>query len=192
MLIESLGIITLENIFGNLVSILTNNTQTTVNKWKLKEAFINCGDVLAKFENKGEDSFGEAIQQVFSKENLQTIYKMMKAELGYDIHSFLRKKLSSICKAYGVDGEGFIQTFIEMFDKCIYKYDRELYAELYQGDFRNEMQQNHEIMIAELKSIKGIVQDLSLHKQNETIPLITSTNNKQNGNEEDQDDLLEW
>ena len=192
MLVESLGIFVLQNIFNDFVSTLTNNAKTTVNKWKLREAFINCGDVLAKFENKGEDSFGEVIQQVFSKENLQTIYKMMKDELGYDIHSFLRKKLSSICKAYGVDGEGFIQAFIEMFDKCIYKYDRELYEELYQGDFRNEVQQNHEIMIAELKSIKGIVQNLSPQKQNETIPLITSTNNKQNGNEEDQDDLLEW
>ena len=127
MLVESLGIFVLQNIFNDFVSTLTNNAKTTVNKWKLREAFINCGDVLAKFENKGEDSFGEVIQQVFSKENLQTIYKMMKDELGYDIHSFLRKKLSGICKAYGVDGEGFIQVFIEMFDKCIYKYDRELY-----------------------------------------------------------------
>lgn len=55
-----------------------------------------------------------------------------------------------------------------MFDKCIYKYDRELYEELYQGDFRNEVQQNHEIMIAELKSIKGIVQIYRL--RNRTKP----------------------
>lgn len=50
MLMESLGILVLQNIFNDFVSTLTNSAITTVNKWKLRESFINCGDVLVKFE----------------------------------------------------------------------------------------------------------------------------------------------
>ena len=123
---ESVGLFVIENIFGDFISAITGDAKTVIDKRKIRSAFIQCGDIIRQFENTGSDSFGDAVQQVFSKGNLQKIYRKIKEEPGYDWNSLICKELETICKVYDIEADRFITAFISMFKECIGKYDPEL------------------------------------------------------------------
>lgn len=191
---ETVGKSILENIFGDLVSAVTNGTKVNIQQYMLEKHFLNCGEVLQHFENSREDSFGEAIRLVFSKENLQAIYGKLKREPGYDINAFLRQELSEICLEYDIEADVFIESFIKMFNECIYIYDKELYREIYQGEWRREEENQHNIMMSQLASmVKFVEERLGFQKNNENIPLLSNTDEVQWQEDSEAEDIwLQW
>lgn len=191
---ETVGKSILENIFGDLVSAVTNGTKVNIQQHMLEKHFLNCGEVLQHFENSREDSFGEAIRLVFSKENLQAIYGKLKREPGYDINAFLRQELREICLEYDIEADVFIESFIKMFNECIYIYDKELYREIYQGEWRREEENQHNIMMSQLASmVKFVEERLGFQKNNENIPLLSNTDEAQWQEDSEAEDIwLQW
>lgn len=190
MLEKSVGLLALENIFGDFVSTITGGVKSTVDNVAIRKAFNSCAEIIRHFENTGEDSFGEAIQLAFSKENLQTIYRKLKNEPGYNYSSYIHQQLKEICAVYEIEADNFIDSFIKMFNSCLYEYDRDLYAEIYQGEWREDERNMHLMLSAKIDDIKELI---VFQQKERTIPLISDTDisHKQSGTEID-DYLLEW
>lgn len=188
----------LENIFGDFLSVLTGGVKNRIEKDKIKQAFYQYGDILSRFENTGEDLFGDAVRAAFSRENLQIIYMKMSKETGYDMNSCIRRELESICKMYGVEAENFIDAFMELFKRCIYENDRALYTEIYQGEWRAEEQDeyrsllaNQSLIISEMNGIKAQI-NRALSAQ-ESTPLISYSGAEPSwADDEAEEDQLEW
>ena len=197
---DSLSEIALENIFGELVGVLTGSAKTIIDKRLIRAEFLKCGEMLRKFENSGSDSFGEAIQKVFSKENLLEIYNKIKDEPGYDIDSNIRQKLENISSEYdGIDAETFIEAFIGMFRKCVYKYDRDLYDEMCQGRWYEEdharylmLAEKQSQIISKVNNIECILQEKWPSRQREQFPLLNADSTTADIRENTEDPLLEW
>ena len=186
---ESIGWLALQNIFGDFISAVTGGAIAAVDKAVIYGAFINCGDVIARFENEGEDSFGEAVRLVFSKDNLREIYKKLKKEPGYDYVRFIRRQMETICSEYGIKGDAFIDSFVDMFKNCIYKYDKDLYDELYQGEWREEDRRNQLTIISMLHNMAEKMTDFP----QKTVPLIADTHMARGQRDAEADEvLLTW
>lgn len=188
----------LENIFGDFLSVLTGGAKNRIEKDKIKQAFFRYGDILSRFENTGEDSFGDAVQAVFSRENLQMIYTEMSKETGYDMIPCIRRDLERICKEYDVEAEHFIDAFMEMFKRCIYENDRALYAEIYQSEWRAEEHDEHRSLLAYqsllLSKVNGIEAQLNRAlSAEENMPSISYSDAEQNwSDDESEEDQQEW
>ena len=188
----------LENIFGDFLSVLTGGAKNRIEKDKIKHAFFRCGDILSRFENTGEDSFGDAVQAVFSRENLQMIYTEMSKETGYDMIPCIRRDLERICKEYDVEAEHFIDAFMEMFKRCIYENDRALYAEIYQSEWRAEEHDEHRSLLAYqsllLSKVNGIEAQLNRAlSAEENMSSISYSDAEQNWSDgEAGEDQQEW
>lgn len=166
----TIGLSVLENIFGNFVNILTNGIKDVIDKKLIEQAFYDCGDVISEFENTGEDTFGESVSLVFSRDNLQQIYYKLKREKGYDYNHFLRRQLGKICTEYDIEADHFIDAFVQMFEKCIYTYDRILADEMYLGDWREENRGQYLAISSQINVLTEMLSDWN-QSENPTFPL---------------------
>lgn len=167
------------SLFDQLVEKITNGTKKKIDSIILECSFKNCGEFFAEFENNSSD---DDLQMVFSEFNLASIYSNLKQNKGFDYNTILRRRLGSIFKEYGISGGIFIDAFINAFNTCIYEYDKDLYKEIYIGDFREEVNES----LNEIKNELAIIHNSI--DVNKNIELNINNDNNNNSS----DNILEW
>ena len=175
MLMESAGKRVFESIFSSFIDVITGNIKDIIVDRKLKEAFCKCGEMISAFENSGKDGFGDAVQNVFSRETLQKVYDEMKNGSGYDLTAFVRDRLRAVCKDYDIEADGLINSFVDIFKQCIFHYDQELYDRIYQGEWREEERKNFLLLHDELGELRSVIENNKSEQQK--ILLIEGSDN---------------
>ena len=146
MIIEILGVV-MENLENAILDVGKNAFQ----KKKLEKDFLESAAFIAVLEKPGaistqsenETLFADKIAAAFSEENMREIYLSLKETPGYEYIEMLKEKLGRLCEAYDVDAEYFVNEFIKMFKKCIYKNDRRLAYEIWGEDLLQEVREMH-------------------------------------------------
>ena len=192
MLIEILGIV-MENLENAILDVGKNAFQ----KKKLKKDFLESAAFIAALEKPGvistqsenEKRFADKIAAVFSEENMREIYLSLKETPGYEYIEMLKEKLGRLCEAYDVDAEHFVNEFIKMFKKCIYKNDRSLAYEIWGEELRQEVREMHDNVLEMREAFSAFIASGNFVPATVNEPVLTD--NEQETLSEDEK-LLKW
>lgn len=192
MVIEILGIVR-ENLENAILDVGKNAFQ----KKKLKKDFLESAAFIAALEKPGVIStqsenkklFADKIAAVFSEENMREIYLSLKETPGYEYIEMLREKLGRLCEAYEVDAEHFVNEFIKMFKKCIYKNDRRLAYEIWGEELLQEVREMHDNILEMGEAISAFIASGNFVPATVNEPVLTD--NEQETLSEDEK-LLKW
>lgn len=123
-----------------------------VNSWikeqydraKLKELFVDSGKFISNYEMQ-EKSLLNDLQTIFSKENMEQIYKEIEPVNGLDVERQTRCQLQKLLKAYEVDEkkiEEYTEHFMQMFKAFCRKEFPEIFRDMYMASEFNNLNQN--------------------------------------------------
>ena len=141
----------LDSAKSNLENAIQDVVRNEFQKKKLEKDFLESAAFIAALEkpraistqSENETLFADKIAAVFSEENMREIYLSLKETSGYECIGMLKEKLGRLCEAYDVDAEHFVNEFIKMFKKCIYKNDRRLAYEIWGEELFREVWKMH-------------------------------------------------
>ena len=192
MIIEILGVI-MENLENAILDVGKNAFQ----KKKLEKDFLENAVFIAALEkpraistqSENETLFADKIAAVFSEENMREIYLSLKETPGYEYIEMLKEKLGRLCEAYDVDAEHFVNEFIKMFKKCIYKNDRRLAYEIWGEDLLQEVREMHGNVLEMREALSAFIASGNFVPATVNEPVLTD--NEQETLSEDEK-LLKW
>ena len=192
MIIEILGVI-MENLENAILDVGKNAFQ----KKKLEKDFLESAAFIAALEkpraistqSENETLFADKIAAVFSEENMREIYLSLKETPGYEYIEMLKEKLGRLCEAYDVDAEHFVNEFIKMFKKCIYKNDRRLAYEIWGEDLLQEVREMHGNVLEMREAFSAFIASGNFVPATVNEPVLTD--NEQETLSEDEK-LLKW
>lgn len=192
MIIEILGVV-MENLENAILDVGKNAFQ----KKKLEKDFLESAAFIAVLEkpraistqSENETLFADKIAAVFSEENMREIYLSLKETPGYEYIEMLKEKLGRLCEAYDVDAEHFVNEFIKMFKKCIYKNDRRLAYEIWGEELLQEVREMHDNILEMGEAISAFIASGNFVPATVNEPVLTD--NEQETLSEDEK-LLKW
>ena len=120
---------------------------------------------------------------------MREIYLSLKETPGYEYIEMLREKLGRLCEAYEVDAEHFVNEFIKMFKKCIYKNDRRLAYEIWGEELLQEVREMHDNILEMGEAISAFIASGNFVPATVNEPVLTD--NEQETLSEDEK-LLKW
>ncbi|MBQ9609870.1 MAG: hypothetical protein IJV15_10570 [Lachnospiraceae bacterium] len=163
----------LEAVFDNIIGVFFNKTLDKAHKEIIRKGFMECGEFISTFENSGDETFGNRLLAVFSRDNLKSVFQGLKTVKGYDYTAFLRKKLSELCSDYDVDAGDFIEAFIDVLKKCIYENDKDLYHEIFLGENISDIQDSLSKIYTAIIDSRFLLGD-NIESVSDSSPLNTS------------------
>lgn len=192
MIIEILGVV-MENLENAILDVGKNAFQ----KKKLEKDFLENAAFIAALEkpraistqSENETLFADKIAAIFSEENMREIYLSLKETPGYEYIEMLKEKLGRLCEAYDVDAEHFVNEFIKMFKKCIYKNDRRLAYEIWGEDLLQEVREMHGNVLEMREALSALIASGNFVPATVNEPVLTD--NEQETLSEDEK-LLKW
>lgn len=192
MIIEILGVV-MENLENAILDVGKNAFQ----KKKLEKDFLENAAFIAALEkpraistqSENETLFADKIVAIFSEENMREIYLSLKETPGYEYIEMLKEKLGRLCEAYDVDAEHFVNEFIKMFKKCIYKNDRRLAYEIWGEDLLQEVREMHGNVLEMREAFSALIASGNFVPATVNEPVLTD--NEQETLSEDEK-LLKW
>lgn len=120
---------------------------------------------------------------------MREIYLSLKETPGYEYIEMLKEKLGRLCEAYEVDAEHFVNEFIKMFKKCIYKNDRRLAYEIWGEELFQEVREMHDNVLEMRETISALIAAGNFVPATVNEPVFTD--NEQETLSEDEK-LLKW